>query len=53
MIEGYNPKADTKKIQLLCDDIRMHTGIATMAREFVMNSAHVYNWYGWLDLYHL
>ena len=37
MIEGYIPKADRKKILLLCDDIRMHSGIATMAREFVVN----------------
>jgi glycosyltransferase involved in cell wall biosynthesis len=45
MIEGYIPKADRKKILLLCDDIRMHSGVATMAREFVVNSAHHFNWY--------
>ena len=45
MIEGYIPKADRKKILLLCDDIRMHSGIATMAREFVLNSAHQFNWF--------
>jgi len=45
MIEGYIPKAERKNILLLCDDIRMHSGIATMAREFVINSAHRYNWY--------
>ena len=45
MVEGYIPKADRKKILLLCDDIRMHSGVATMAREFVMNSAHHFNWY--------
>ena len=44
-IEGYIPKADRKKILLLCDDIRMHSGIATMAREFVLGNAHRYNWY--------
>ena len=44
-IEGYIPKKDRKKILLLCDDIRVHSGVGTMAREFVMNSAHVYNWY--------
>ena len=44
MIEGYIPKAERKNILLLCDDIRMHSGIATMAREFVINSAHRYNW---------
>ena len=45
MIEGYIPKAERKKILLLCDDIRMHSGVATMAREFVVNSAHHFNWY--------
>ena len=45
MNEGYIPKAERKNILLLCDDIRMHSGIATMAREFVINSAHRYNWY--------
>jgi len=45
MIEGYIPKAERKKILLLCDDIRMHSGVATMAREFVINSAHHFNWY--------
>jgi len=43
--EGYIPKADRKKILLLCDDIRMHSGVATMAREFVVGSAHHYNWF--------
>lgn len=45
MVEGYIPKADRKKILLLCDDIRMHSGVATMAREFVVNSAHHFNWF--------
>jgi glycosyltransferase involved in cell wall biosynthesis len=42
--EGYLPKEQRKKILLLCDDLRMHSGIATMAREFVMGTAHKYNW---------
>jgi glycosyltransferase involved in cell wall biosynthesis len=42
---GYIPKAERKKILLLCDDIRMHSGIATMAREFVVGTAHRYNWF--------
>ena len=42
--EGYIKHGDRKTILLLCDDIRMHSGIATMAREFVINSAHHYNW---------
>ena len=36
---GYLKKEDRKKILLLCDDLRMHSGIATMAREIVVGSA--------------
>ena len=43
--EGYIPKGERKNILLLCDDIRMHSGIATMAREFVVGTAHRYNWF--------
>ena len=42
---GYIPKDERKKVLLLCDDIRMHSGIATMAREFVIGTAHHFNWY--------
>jgi len=44
MKEGYLPKDQRKKILLLCDDIRMHSGVATMAREFVLGTCHHYNW---------
>lgn len=44
MKEGYIPKAERKKILLLCDDIRMTSGISTMAREIVIGTAHRYNW---------
>lgn len=44
MVKGYIPQKDRKKIILLCDDLRMHSGIATMAREFVTGLAHRYNW---------
>ena len=44
MKENYLPQKDRKKVLLLCDDIRMHSGIATMAREFVVGTAHRYNW---------
>ena len=44
MKEGYLPKEERKKIMFLCDDIRMHSGIATMAREIVLGTAHRYNW---------
>ena len=33
-----------KKILLLADDLRMHSGIATMARTFVMGTLHHYDW---------
>ena len=42
--EGYIPQNKRKKIILLSDDMRMHSGIATMAREFVIGSAHRFNW---------
>ena len=45
MTEGYIPKADRKNILLLCDDIRMHSGIATMGREIVLGTANQFNWY--------
>jgi glycosyltransferase involved in cell wall biosynthesis len=44
MKEGYIPQAQRKKILLLCDDIRMTSGIATMGREIVLGTAHHYNW---------
>lgn len=40
----YVKKEDRKKILLLCDDIRMHSGIATMAREIVVGTSHHFNW---------
>ncbi len=43
-VEGYVPKDQRKKVLLLCDDIRMHSGIATMAREIVLGTAHRFNW---------
>lgn len=44
MKEGYIPRAERKKILFLCDDIRMTSGISTMAREIVVGTAHRYNW---------
>ena len=44
MINGYIPKSERKKILLLCDDIRMTSGISTMAREIVIGTSHVFNW---------
>ena len=39
MKEGYIEKSKRKKILLLCDDIRMTSGISTMAREIVVGTA--------------
>lgn len=33
-----------KKILLLSDDLRLHSGIATMSKEFVIGTAHVFDW---------
>ena len=40
----YIPKDKRKKILLMCDDIRVHSGIAHMGREIVINTCHRYNW---------
>jgi len=44
MSEGYVEKNSRKKILLMCDDIRMTSGISTMAREIVVGTSHKYNW---------
>jgi len=41
---GYIPKEKRRKILLICDDIRVHSGVATVAREIVMNTSHHFNW---------
>ena len=33
-----------KKILLLSDDLRMHSGIATQSKEFVLGTVHKYDW---------
>ena len=38
------PQNERKKILLICDDIRVHSGVATVAREMVINTAHHFNW---------
>ena len=37
-------KQKKKKILLLSDDLRMHSGIGTMSREFVMGTVDKYDW---------
>jgi len=41
---GYLPPEKRKKIMLICDDIRVHSGIATVAREIVLHTAQHFNW---------
>ena len=43
MKEGYIPRDERKKILLIADDIRVHSGVAQIAREFVVHSCHHYN----------
>ena len=33
-----------KKILLICDDIRVHSGVATVAKEIVIHTAQHFNW---------
>jgi glycosyltransferase involved in cell wall biosynthesis len=41
---GYLPPEKRKKILLICDDIRVHSGVATVAREVVFHTAQHFNW---------
>jgi glycosyltransferase involved in cell wall biosynthesis len=41
---GHLPQNERKKILLICDDIRVHSGVATVARELVLNTAQHFNW---------
>ena len=43
-MKGHVPKAERKKVLLMCDDIRTHSGIGTVAKEIVIHTAHKYNW---------
>ena len=42
--EGFIEKDKRKKILLLCDDIRVHSGIAHVGKEIVLKTCHHYNW---------
>lgn len=42
--QGYIKKEERKKILLLSDDIRAHSGVAHMGREIIVNTSHRYNW---------
>ena len=41
---NYIPKDKRKKILLICDDVRVHSGVATIAKEIVCGTAHHFNW---------
>jgi len=40
----YLPKNERKKILLICDDMRVHSGIATVAKEIVVHTSQHFNW---------
>lgn len=41
---AYLPPEKRKKIMLICDDIRVHSGVATVGREIVIHTAQHFNW---------
>ena len=41
---GYLPPEQRKKIILITDDIRVHSGVATVAREIVLKTCQHFNW---------
>ena len=40
----YLPPKERKKILLICDDIRVHSGVATVAKEIVLHTCQHFNW---------
>jgi len=44
MKEGYTEPNHRKKILMITDDIRSHSGVANIGREIVLQTAHKYNW---------
>ena len=43
-MKKINKNNDKPKILLLSDDLRMHSGIGTQSKEFVMGTLHKYEW---------
>ena len=41
---SYLPPEKRRRILLICDDIRVHSGVATVAREIVLNTSQHFNW---------
>jgi len=44
MKNGYLKPDQRKKILLICDDIRMPSGVANVGKELIINTCHHYNW---------
>lgn len=44
MKEGYIPKEQRKKILLLCDDIRLPSGVGNVGKDLIIHTSHRYNW---------
>ena len=42
--KGYIPKDQRKKILFLADDMRVTSGVGTMAKEIIEGTAHKFNW---------
>jgi len=40
----YIPKEKRRRILLICDDIRVHSGVATVAKEIVLETSQHFNW---------
>jgi hypothetical protein len=41
---GYLPPEQRKKIMLITDDIRVHSGVANVGKEIVVNTSQHFNW---------
>jgi len=41
---AYLPPEKRKKIVLITDDIRTHSGVGTVGREIIMNTSQHFNW---------
>jgi len=44
MKKGYIPKEQRKKILLISDDLRLHSGVGNVSKEVVLSTVHHYNW---------
>jgi hypothetical protein len=41
---GYLPPERRKKVMLITDDIRVHSGVANIGKEIIINTAQHFNW---------